>query len=227
MKHQIIQDKLSQAIKMRETDQLEKSRLLFEQLIKSTKKLLKTDHSNETKDLFVSVMGEYVIQHRLEAQLRFLKALELGKQLVKFDKKHKVNNSLSLRSVSNTLIDLGYFEKAIKPLKDLIKINQGNSTRVGDNKAHLAYCLLRTGKLNQATKFIDEATLDIEANTVNISHLPVYQSYVLMVKSLIFNAKGQPKEAIKHAKEALVIARKGNYYFRIKQAEMIIETLQS
>ena len=69
--------------------------------------------------------------------------------------------------------------------------------------------------------------MDIEANTTNVPHLPVYQSYVLMVKALIFNAKNQPKEAIKYAKKALVIAQKGNYYFRIKQAKMIIETLRS
>ena len=104
-----IESRIKDAIDVREEGSLEKSRELFEKIISDLKRLLKTNSSQDLKYLYATAVGEYVIQYRLEARRLKEEALRLGKQLLNYDKKHKLDNPLSIRSVTNTLLNLGLY----------------------------------------------------------------------------------------------------------------------
>ncbi len=226
MIYKTIETRIKQAIDTREKGELSKSRRLFESLLKDLEKQLKKDSTKKLKYIYATAMGEYVIQYRLEATRLYDKALELGKSLLKYDRQNKIGNPLSVRAVSNTLLDIRRFEESEEYLRQLIPIYKENSGRQGDIKAHLAYCLFRIGKVRGASKLIDEAIEDIEKNTAKEEYFSVWQPYALMVKALIYNSKEKFGEAMKYAKKASVIAKIDNRVFRIKQAQELVDLLK-
>lgn len=225
MNCQKLRDKLKTAIDLREQGKLDNSRVLFEKIIEETEAILKKDGTKEAKYLYLEVMGEYVIQIRLEAQKKLMEALELGRSLLSFDKRNNINHPLSIRSVSNTLINLEKFEEAIPYLKKLIKLYRDSSAQAGDTRGHLARCLLRIGKLSEAKKAIDKSIEEIEKNSAKIDDTSAWFSHALMVKALVLNAESKKREALSFAKKALRIAEKGKKAFRIDQAKTLIEQL--
>lgn len=223
MNHQIIRKRIKHAIATREKGKLNKSRRLFVAILKDLDKLLQKDSSKHLKSIYATAMGEYVIQYRLEAARLYDKALELGKNLLDFDRKNKIGNPLSIRAVSNTLLDKRRFEEAEAYLRQLVPIYKENSGRQGDIKAHLAYCLFRIGKVGEAAKLIDGAIKDIEKNTAKEEYFSIWQPHALMVKALIANANGKIDEALKIVRKALEIAKTDNRVYRIKQAQELID----
>jgi tetratricopeptide (TPR) repeat protein len=201
---------------------------LFESLLKDIKKSLSKSSSAELKNLYTEAMGEYIIQHRLEAHQLYIKALEMGRELLEFDEDNKIKNPNSIRGVSNTLLNLGAFEQSEKYLKRLIPLYSGNSAQVGDTKAHLAYCFLRQGKLDKAERLIEGAIEEIKKNTAGKERkfIAVWLSYALLVKSLVLNARGDISEALEVAKEALQLSKKEDRKFRLKQAQELVDYLK-
>ncbi len=224
---QILEKRINEAIDIRENGDLVKSRSLFEKILEDIQKLLLQDSSKKLKNIYVTAMGEYVIQYRLEAAESYKEALKLGKQLLKYDRKYKVGNPLSIRSVSNTLIDLGAYEQAEKFLKDLIPLYEADSAKLGDTKAHLAYCLFRTARIEKSYKLVNEAIKDIKLNTAKDKYVSNRLSRSLNFKALVLNAKGEVNEALKIAQEAFSIAKENNNVFRINQTREIIDYLVS
>ena len=220
-----IESRIKDAINVREEGNLEKSRELFEEIISDLKRLLRTNSPQNLKYLYATAVGEYIIQYRLEAHRLKEEALRLGKQLLNYDKKHRLDNPLSIRSVTNTLLNLGMYEEAEEYFNQLISLYKDNSGRQGDSKAHLAYIYLRTNRLKKAKVLIEDAVGAIKRNTAKESYISIWLPHALMVKSLIFNAEGKTKDALKFAKEALEVAEKDNRVFRIKQAQQLINYL--
>ncbi|MCK4588592.1 hypothetical protein KAT60_02125 [Candidatus Woesebacteria bacterium] len=220
-----VEFKIKDAIDAREEGKLEKSRELFEEIISDLKRSLRTNSPQDLKYLYATAVGEYVIQYRLEARRLKEEALRLGKQLLNYDKKHKLDNPLSIRSVTNTLLNLGMYEEAEEYSKQLISLYKDNSGRQGDSKAHLAYIYLRTIRLKKAKVLIEDAIDAIKRNTAKEPYVSIWLPHALMVKSLIFNTEGKTKDALKFAKEALEIAEKDNRVFRIKQAQQLVNYL--
>lgn len=219
-------DRVNEAVGVREKGNLRKSRFLFESVLKDINKLLQKDPSKELKNIYATAMGEYVIQHRLEAGALYRKALKLGEDLLKYDRENKLNNPLSIRAVSNTLLNLGVFEKAEKYLRQLLPLYEENSAQIGDTKAHISYCYFRTGRVNEASKLVDEAIEDIKENSAKKKYFSVWLSHALLVKSLILNSEKKVKEALEYAKESLKVAEKGGIKVRINQSKEVIDYLQ-
>jgi len=220
-----IESRIKDAIDTREEGNLEKSRELFEEIISDLKRTLRTNSPQDLKYLYVTAVGEYVIQYRLEARRLKKEALSLGKQLLNYDKKHKLDNPLSVRSVTNTLLNLGMYEEAEEYFDQLISLYKDNSGRQGDSKVHLTYIYLRTNRLKKAKVLIEDAIDAIKKNTAKEPYVSIWLPHALMVKSLIFNAEGKTKDALKFAKEALEVAEKNNRIFRVKQAQQLINYL--
>jgi len=218
---------MDKAVDMRETGELDKSRKLFESLVKEVSVLLRRNSTDKLKNLYIQVMDEYVIQHRLEAKKSYNKALDFGKKLLEFDKKYNIHNPSSYRSVSNVLINLGSFEESVGYLKKVVDLYKGNSGRQGDALSHLAYCYLRSGNVVKADELINDALKKIKKNTKNEKYVSVWLSRALMFRSYILFAQGDIKEALKHSKRALKVAEENKLPIRIKQGKDLVNFLQS
>jgi len=219
-------NKLDEAIDVRESGNLKKSRKLFEVLLKNIESETKSNLSNDFQLLYTTIKAEFVIQYRLEAKKLTAEAFSLGKELLEYDEKKMIGNPLSLRSVSNTLIDSQGYEKAVKYLTKMIPMYKNNSARKGDTRAHLAYCFFRSGHVAKAEKMIDQAIEEIVQNSSKEKHFQIFRSHALMVKALIYNSKDQASKSLMSAEKALEMAKKSASSFRVKQAEEIIKFLK-
>lgn len=220
-----LKKQINNAVELREKGNLNKSRLIFEFIIKDINKFLLKDSSKELKYIYATVMGEYVIQYRLEAEDLYRKALRLGEELLEYDKMNNIKNPLSIRAVSNILLSLGQYERAGEYLELLLPLYKGSLAQIGDTKAHISYCYFRNGRLDEAQRLINNAIRDIKKDMAKKQYVPTWLSHAFLVKSLILNSQGQIKEAIKYAKNSLEVAEKGKVKARVKQSKEIIEYL--
>jgi len=227
MDNKTIQKRIYKAREVREKGNLKESRKLFEELIKDFEKLGINKLSKSFQKLYTTAFAEYVIQYRLEAKALEIKALDLGEKLLKYDKENKIGNPMSIRSVSNVLIDLQEYERAINLLKRMILMYKNNPARRGDTRAHLANCLLKSGQTKEAEKEIDRAIKEILKKPSPGEYITIKHSYALMVKALILNARGLLSEAVASAEESMKIAKSENRVFRMKQAKELLEFLKS
>ncbi len=227
MNLQSLKTQLKEAIDVRESGNLKSSRVLFEALVKEVKNNLGADSPKDFKDFYVTVMGEYVIQIRLEGGRKYVEAVKLGLEVYKFNKENNLKNIFGPRSVSHPLQNAGNFEEAEPYLRELIEMTVDNPYKQGEEMAHLSFCLLRTGRIDEAEQLIDRAIKRITENGKNEKYLNVPYSRALMFKALILNAKGKVKEALDIANEALSLAKKDNLPFRIIQAESLVRFLSS
>jgi len=218
--------RLETAIELRETGQLTLSRREFESLIAELEPTLKNSTNKTDKFFYATLMGEYVIQHRLEGKALFNKALELGKQLLDYDEKNAISNPLSIRSVSNTLIDLGNYESAILYLTKLLPLYTENSALYGDTLAHIARCHYSSGNIKDAEEFIERAIKEIETNSANVQDTTAWFSHALLLKALILSRNNDKDTALQLANQALQVAQSKNKVMRIKQAQMIIDHIR-
>ncbi len=212
-------DSLQAAIKLREEGNLAESSSQFVSLLKQV---------GQSDPIYTTLMAEYIIQLRLEAKNKLDEALRLAQNTLAYDREHKINNPLSLRSLSHVLTDLGGFELAEPLLRQICTQYTGNnSLRLGEAQAHLSLNLLRTGKVSEASGLIDQAIQNIRANNTKESYIEVRESYALIVKSLIEYAQGNLTQALQDAEEALIVATRGQATFRIKQAQELLKLFTS
>ena len=226
MDQKTLKTKIDSATAARGKGDLKESRLMFEKLLKGFEQIPEEKRTKEFQFLYATAQAEYVIQHRLEAKELYSKALGLGKELLEYDKENKINNPLSLRSVSNTLVDLQSYEKAIHYLNKLIMLHKNNSASRGDTRAHLAYCLLRSGQVKKAETEMKVAKQEILENSTGEGYITIKHSYVLLVEALILNAKGYSSKALSRAHESFKVARSKSRVFRMKQAQEVMDYLK-
>ena len=210
--------RLDQVIATRENGDLQGSKLGFNELLQQV---------NKSHELYPRLMAEYVIQLRLEAKQILDKALSIGQELLNAQEQKPKPHPLSIRSVSNTLIDLGNFEQAIPLLQKLTKLYADNSLRLGETQAHLSYAYLRVSKVIDAFPLIEQAIHNINLNSQHEDYVEVRESYAYIVKALIENAVGKKDQANTSANQALSIAQKGKASHRIIQAQSVITFLSS
>jgi tetratricopeptide (TPR) repeat protein len=218
---------LAEAIDTRESGDLAASRKLFDKLVDQVKNFLSDTSSWEFKNFYVTVMGEYVIQMRLEGGRKYVEAIKLGLGIYEFNKVNNLKNILAPRSVSHPLQNAGNFEEAEPYLRELIEMTKDDPFRQGEEMAHLSLCLLRTGRIDEAEVLIDKAINQITENHTDYKYFNVPYSRALMYKALILNARDRHEEGLKIAEEALSLAKKDRLPFRIIQAEALVSLLKS
>lgn len=202
--------KLEEVIRIREQGDLVKSRTAFDSLLKQVGR----DHR-----LYARVTGEFVIQLRLEAKRQLEQALSLGRELPE--------DPTSVRAISHTLIDLGYFESAVPLLQQLSQNYLDNSLRLGEVQSHLAYAYLRTGRSSEALVLVESALKNIEDNTAREKYVEVRRSHTLIVRALINSQLDNRDLAIADIRQAISIAKQGQAVYRLSQAEEILRGLLS
>lgn len=222
-----IEKRIKKAVAFRESGLLGRSRKLFESIISEIEDLLKNDSSEELKNIYVDVMGQYVIQYRLEAKEMFSKAVKISRSLLEFDIKNTLRNPSSYRALAHSLTDLGLYEQAEMYLRKVVKLYKGNIAKESESKAHLAYCLLRLSRLEEAQEVVDEALAGFENKDYKEQYFSVWFTIALMFKALILNAQGNRAKAIKLAHKAFNIAKKDKRVFRVKQAQQLVDFLEN
>lgn len=196
---------LEKAITLRETGKLDESHRLFLTILNTVK-----SHDSQ----YVQLMAEYIIQLRLEAKNILEQALDMAKALYA----ENPHDSFAIRSVSNTLINLGGFEEAVPLLKDLCQLYTNNSLRLGEAQAHLSYAYLRTGKIRLANQLVKTAIHNIELNTAQENYVEVRSSFAYIVKSLIGVTLDNSLAASRDANVARKLANRSGSSHRIRQA---------
>ncbi len=221
--------KTKTAVRLRESGDIKKSGKLFAE-ISANLKTLKSSSDSQDQDAYIQIIGEIVIQYRHEGKNSYLQALNLARSVYQYAKQKVRKNPVAVRAVSNTLMDLESYELAEKYLREMLSLIPSEETaKLGDTQAHLAKCLYRTSKIDEAEKQIEQALFKIDMNNGSSSkmHIVVWKSYALCVKALILNSKGQIKEAIKEAEQAHQLAKKEHLAMRIEEAKQILEYLRS
>lgn len=204
-----MRNKIDQAVAIREKGNLSDSKIIFEEMILET---------NKSDPLYTRLMTEYVIQLRLEGQSITSKALKIGKSLYL----DNPDNPGAIRSFAHSLSDLGGYELTVPLFRKMIELYPDNSLKKGDEQAHLAYTLFRSGHTKEAIGLISKSLENIQKNTANENYVEVRESYAYLVKSLLENAKGNKKLAKQSAEKALAIAVRGKSTFRIAQAKELL-----
>ena len=226
-RNQLLQE-VTQAVSLRESDNLAASKKLFITLTKRVSALARSPKT-EDRNLYIKVIGEYVIQLRHEGAKAFQEALKLARSLYTYNRDYSLNNPFAIRGVSNTLMNLEGYEMAEKYLREILNlIPASDSAKKGDTLAHLSRCLFRQGKVDPASGLIDEAITLIDQNTENAPemNLAVWKSHALMVKALLLNSRGDKTNAISLVKEAGVLSGKFNLVIRINQSRELLDYLQ-
>lgn len=200
---------LEEACKNRELGKLEEARRLFENL------LAKTD---KDKALYPKLMGEYIIQLRLEIREKLEEALQIAREF----EKNSPQRLEGKRAVAHVQMELGQFEQAIERLEYMAMQFNENSLKKGEAQSHLAYAYLRTARVDEAEELIKQARLNIQRNTAKEAYTEVRESYALRIEALVAEQQGDKKGAREKVRQALDVAKQGNAVFRIKEAEELL-----
>jgi tetratricopeptide (TPR) repeat protein len=228
MNYDHIEQKIKEAVAVRETGDIKKSRAMFEEILSELREEMKEDSSKELKYIFATATGEYIIQCRVEGPEHYEDALKLAADLLYFDKQNRLNNPLSVRAVSNTLLNMELYKEAGPFLEALIPLYENNSAQEGDTKAHLAFCYLNLRSVDEAAHLIDEALELIKKNTAKKEEMFIstWLSHAHIVKTLVLSAQSKIQEAKNQAEKAIQTANKGKNKRRIDQAKRVLEYLE-
>ncbi len=211
---------LADAVRERESGNLIKSRLLFQQVLEATALFLESENPIEKQE-FMGIRGQWIIQLRLEGKSKYEEALDEAEKLYLLSK-------TTVRGISNTYMNLENYELAEKYLQELLTtISPDQSTTLGDAQAHLARCYFRMGKITDAVVLIDVALENIDRNSGQLPELTVAanKSHALWTKALIANSEGDKEMAKKIANQAMVIAKDNNLKFRIGEIERVLKSI--
>ena len=215
------------AVQRRERGDLKSARKIFENVLRKAEELKKSPDIDD-QDAYIGIMGEWIIQLRHEGKRKLEEALDVAISVYEYNQKHQRDNPNALRGVSNTNIDLENYEIATGYLKETIALlPESDSARKGEAMSHLAKCLFRTGKVDNAEKVIEESLRLIDQNTAGMKpmFIAVWKSHALKVKALILNSEGRHKEAMLLAKRSLAFAQKFRLAIRTREAEEAIRSI--
>lgn len=224
-----LKEQVDKAVMKREEGDLNESAKLFKKLLQKLNLELAKNPTIEFKKVYVYAQNEFVIQKRLEAQKVLNEALEMGKDILKYDQENNISDAASIRSIANTMLDLRLFESAEEYLSMLVEHYGPNSGRLGDALSHFAFCKLRMGKAYDAFELLDKAVEAINKNTANEPPklVAVWLAHSFIVRGQVLNALGEREKALDAAKRAYEIATKADAVFRKKQAHDLIVYLES
>jgi len=227
-----ILDLNTKAVKLREAGQLTEALTLFFQ-IESQLPSLQSSTNKSDWDQFVGLTGELFITYRHQSKDTLQKTLDKAQEVYKWAKTTGITGqylSYAIRGISSALLDQNRYEEAEPYLKEMLaNMDSQNSAYVGDTEAHLAGCLLRQGKLEEAKKIITGALQKIDQNMANMDAMPtaVWKSHALLVKALIVNSEGNKQQAIAILEEALTLAKSKNLSVRISEISSKLAWIKS
>ncbi len=219
-----------QAVKLRESGQLDDSIKLFDQ-IKTHLPALFASSDPKDQDTYVGLIGEQLITLRHSSRSLLRESLKQAREIYQWTINHQIKPpylGYAIRGISNTLMHLGQYELAEPYLRQLITaLDPDNSAYIGDSEAHLANCLLRQAKLQPAADLIDLALAKIDANTSkqDALRLAVWQSHAFWVKALILRSQGDKDPALVFATKALALAKQQNITIRLEDAQTLVDLL--
>lgn len=219
-----------QAVRLRESGQLEESIKLFDQ-IKTHLPALSASPDPTDQNTYVGLMGEQLIILRHTSRSLLQESLNQAREIYQWAINHQIKPpylGYAIRGISNTLMHQGQYELAEPYLRQLITaLDPNNSAYIGDSEAHLACCLLRQAKLQPAADLIDLALAKIDANTSkqDALRLAVWQSHAFWVKALILRSKGDTSSALDFANKALTQATLHDIQVRRSEAQTLVDLL--
>ncbi len=165
-------------------------------------------------------------------KLRAKQILSEGHALAKESFELTSNNNLkqqsSLRCLISLLTPQERYEEELKVCNKLLELTSRPANK-GDVLQHIAYSLLRTGKITEANLTIAQSLKMIEegAKSEPESAINVWKSSSLITKALIEYNLGEIENAKKSAEEALKVAKSSVSKMRVKQAEAVLKLLNS
>ncbi len=190
---------------------------------------------NKAKDIFVKLDDWYNVTECLNHlayndKLKSKQILEHGvlltNQSLEISNSKKTKNGSAIRASVSLLSAQGNYEEALKLARELYKTLEKPSNKA-DILQHIATFELRSGKIQEAKKSIDEAEKLLQQGweTEKEPSRSIWKVALLLTRGLIFYNMGDIGKAKAAGKEALSIAIKENLKTRISQAEAFLKTV--
>jgi len=203
--------------KARENLEFEKAEKLLNQAMALFEK--NDDWFNVTEAL-----NHLAYTEKLKAVHHNLKGMEYAKKSERIAKEHFTKKVLILRALMSLANSSGLFEQALKWGYECLEEFSKPLPR-SDILSHIATFQLRTGKLSEAEKVINEAESLMEQHfdEENEPHRSIWKSKILATKGLILYNKDDIKGARKYLKEALDIAEKQDLKTRVAEIKAMME----
>ncbi len=203
--------------KARENLEFEKA----EKLLNEAKALFETsgDWFNVTE-----ATNHLAYTEKLKAVHHNLKGMRYAKDSEETAIEHSTKKVLVLRTLMSLANSAGLFEQALKwGYKCLSEFTK--PLPKADILSHIATFQLRTGKLVDAEKTINDAELlmDNHLEEEQEPHRSIWRSKILATKGLILYNRGETESAKEYLKNALDVAKKHNLKTRITEIETIME----
>jgi len=161
---------------------------------------------------------------KLKAIQNNLRGMEYAKEAERLSTKYSTKKSSILRTLMSLASSLGLFEQALKWGKECLT-QTTKPLSEADVLSHIAVFQLRTGKLEESEKTINEAEslMQNNWNDEKEPHRSIWKSKILATKSLILYNKGHLEEAKIYIKNARKIAEEQNLKTRLAEIDSIAE----
>ena len=145
---------------------------------------------------------------------------EIAQESINLARKYKVNLPSPLRAALSLANAIGNFELEIKYCQEAVALMKASMFKA-DLMSHLALCLLRTGKVDEAEKIVVEAEELFKKNweEEREPHRSIWKCKMLRTKGLILYNKGNLAAAKKLGEEAKQLAVEKDLKVRIVEAE--------
>jgi tetratricopeptide (TPR) repeat protein len=205
--------------KAREKLEFEKA----EELLTEAKNIftMKSDWYNVTECL-----NHLAYTHKLKSAQELGKGMLLIEEATSISKEQTTKEQAILRAKMSLLSAKGNYENALKTAEKLATLTTKPINKA-DVLQHIATFQLRTGRISEALKSVQEAELLLEQGWEAESepHRSIWKVSVLLVKGLILYNLGNITEATQIGNVALQIAKAKDLKTRINQVNEFLEML--
>lgn len=176
--------------------------------------------------LVTEALNHLAYTEKLDSAQHASLALETALKSEKIAIEHQIDLSLIYRAIISTAESLGNFELALKYTNKMLPLLNKPILK-GDLLSHMATFEMRTGNLSKATETIEEALKLLEEgwDSEREPHRTIWKLRALSAKALIISNQGDKSEALEILSNAKRIAQENDLKPRLKQIEMLIETL--
>lgn len=191
-----------------------------EKLLTQAKETFKTE-----KDWFnlTEALNHLAYTEKLRGIASINKGSELAQESLAIADQHKVKISSPLRANLSLANAIGNFELEVKYCREAVALMEAPMAKA-DLMAHLALCLLRTGKAMEAEQTINEAEKLLTQNweTEREPHRSIWKIKILKTKGLILYNKGELAASKKLGEQAKEIAVEKDLKARVVEADSFL-----
>ncbi len=201
--------------KARENLEFEKA----EKLLKEAKALFEKngDWFNVTEAL-----NHLAYTEKLKAAHSNLQGMQYAEKAREVALSHSIETGFVLRALMSLASSSGLFEQALGWAEKSLHISTKPATKA-DILSHIATFQLRTGKLEEAEKTVNQAELLMEQGFEDERepHRSIWKSRLLAAKALILYNKGKLREAEEYILGAQEVAEKQNLKTRMDEIKAL------